>query len=124
MSVTVNKVSKPEVTQALRPSRSESPSLSNLSSGSHPEPELFARVTSQHLAMLQDLRNRFDSFSSHFQTSLVKAPLKADAEHAAEEKQIAEQARLQTPLEVVKYYRAENGFMVLDHVYLPANYRR
>lgn len=45
-------------------------------------------------------------------------PHKAVAEFEAGQEQIPEQSAALVPVEVVKCFRAENGFMVLDHVYV------
>ena len=58
------------------------------------------------------------------QTPVFGVQREVGAEQDAGQKQISEKAAAPTPVEVVKCFRAENGFLVLDHVYVVSDRRQ
>ena len=67
--------------------------------------------------------NHVNSVRNRPQTRFLEARFNGGVEHEAGQKQIPEESGAPTPVEVCKSYRAENGFLMLDHVYVVSDRR-
>lgn len=57
------------------------------------------------------------------QVPVLETPRKTSGESEAGQEQIPKQSAATVPVEVVKCFRAEKGFLVLDHVYVVSDRR-